>query len=424
MKITTLIRDTSGQDVAAAAGPAPRRRRWLGLAAGLVLIAGLFSFLLRGWAETAQVVPRERLRVVTVTEGPFVRDAAAQGIVVAAVSPTLFATAPGTVQYQVQPGEVVTAGQLLAVLASPQLENERGREAATLGSIEAALARQAIEVRRQALLSRERALAADRRLRAAELELRSPIAGTVADLAAAQGASVTQEAPLVTDELMEAELFGTESGAFTGVRARAGRFEAADGGTLFLDELGNLSLQGQARLLRVLQTGEFERLGSSQTRRTRVRVIAATNAKLPEMIRAGRFREDLFYRLNVIELEVPPLATRQDDILPLAGRFLQPGFTLAADAAQALLRHAWPGNVRELCNVVQRACLLAPDSVITTRELGLPAATDALVFVQAFPGWTGRTPGDAADQHLVGRAAGPALEPGRHGGDRRHHEPP
>ncbi|TAK56617.1 MAG: sigma-54-dependent Fis family transcriptional regulator [Gammaproteobacteria bacterium] len=174
------------------------------------------------------------------------------------------------------------------------------------------------------------------------------------------------------DELMEAELFGTESGAFTGARARAGRFEAADGGTLFLDELGNLSLQGQARLLRVLQTGEFERLGSSQTRRTRVRVIAATNAKLPEMIRAGRFREDLFYRLNVIELEVPPLATRQDDILPLASRFLQPGFTLAPDAAQALLRHAWPGNVRELCNVVQRACLLAPDSVITTRELGLP----------------------------------------------------
>ena len=104
---------------------------------------------------------------------------------------------------------------------------------------------------------------------------------------------------------MEAELFGTEAGAFTGAKARTGRFEAADGGTLFLDELGNLSGSGQAKLLRVLQTGEYERLGSSATRRTRVRVIAATNANLRQAIREGRFREDLFYRLNVIELEVP-----------------------------------------------------------------------------------------------------------------------
>ena len=110
------------------------------------------------------------------------------------------------------------------------------------------------------------------------------------------------------DTLMEAELFGTESGAFTGAKARTGRFEAADGGTIFLDELGNLSAQGQAKLLRVLQTGEYERLGSNTTRRTRARVIAATNANLPQLIREGRFREDLFYRLNVIELEVPPLA--------------------------------------------------------------------------------------------------------------------
>ncbi len=107
------------------------------------------------------------------------------------------------------------------------------------------------------------------------------------------------------NDLIEAELFGTETGAFTGARARTGRFEAADGGTLFLDELGNLSGGGQAKLLRVLQTGEFERLGSNTTRRTRVRVIAATNTNLRGAIREGKFREDLFYRLNVIELEMP-----------------------------------------------------------------------------------------------------------------------
>jgi DNA-binding NtrC family response regulator len=113
------------------------------------------------------------------------------------------------------------------------------------------------------------------------------------------------------NELIEAELFGTEAGAFTGARARTGRFEAADSGTLFLDELGNLSGGGQAKLLRVLQTGEFERLGSNTTRRTRVRVIAATNSNLRVAIREGRFREDLFYRLNVIELEIPALAERR-----------------------------------------------------------------------------------------------------------------
>jgi len=138
------------------------------------------------------------------------------------------------------------------------------------------------------------------------------------------------------DTLMEAELFGTEAGAFTGAKARTGRFEAADGGTVFLDELGNLSPMGQAKLLRVLQTGEFERLGSNTTRRTRARIVAATNANLPQLIRDGRFREDLFYRLNVIELEVPALAARQDDIIPLARHFLEPGFSLSADALRAL----------------------------------------------------------------------------------------
>jgi len=178
------------------------------------------------------------------------------------------------------------------------------------------------------------------------------------------------------DTLMEAELFGTEAGAFTGAKARTGRFEAADGGTIFLDELGNLSAQGQAKLLRVLQTGEYERLGSNTTRRTRARVIAATNAQLPQLIKEGRFREDLFYRLNVIELEVPPLAARQEDIVPLAHHFLEPGFTLSQDALRALSRYHWPGNVRELCNAIHRACLLSVDNIVTAKSLALPIAPE------------------------------------------------
>ncbi len=179
------------------------------------------------------------------------------------------------------------------------------------------------------------------------------------------------------NDLIEAELFGTEAGAFTGARARIGRFEAADGGTLFLDELGNLSGSGQAKLLRVLQTGEFERLGSNTTRGTCVRVIAATNANLRQAIRDGRFREDLFYRLNVIELELPALAERRDDILPLARHFLQPGFMLTAEAERALLRYPWPGNVRELQNVMRRACLLSGEPAIGVSALSLLADTQA-----------------------------------------------
>ncbi len=179
------------------------------------------------------------------------------------------------------------------------------------------------------------------------------------------------------NELIEAELFGTEAGAFTGARARIGRFEAADGGTLFLDELGNLTGSGQAKLLRVLQTGEFERLGSNTTRKTRVRVIAATNANLRLAIREGRFREDLFYRLNVIELEVPPLHERRADVVPLARHFLQPGYDLTPEAEHALTRYGWPGNVRELQNAIRRACLLSADRAIGPAALNLPAESAA-----------------------------------------------
>jgi len=176
-------------------------------------------------------------------------------------------------------------------------------------------------------------------------------------------------------ELIEAELFGADAGAYTGAsKAREGKFEAADGGTLFLDEIGNLPPAGQMKLLRVLETGRFERLGSNRERQVKVRVVSATNADLAAMIRAGTFREDLFYRLNVIELRLPPLAARPGDILPLAHSFLAPGKRLDHDAQAALLAHAWPGNVRELKNVLARANLLAQGDLVRVADLGLPAA--------------------------------------------------
>jgi DNA-binding NtrC family response regulator len=178
----------------------------------------------------------------------------------------------------------------------------------------------------------------------------------------------------IPSELIEAELFGAEAGAYTGAsRARAGRFESAKGGTLFLDEIGDLPLAGQVKLLRVLETGQYEMLGSSKTRNAQVRIISATNADLPALIREGRFREDLYYRLNVIEITVPPLADRPADILPLARHFLGEGLQLSEDAAAALLVHDWPGNVRELRNSIERAKLLARDNVVAA-DLNLPVS--------------------------------------------------
>jgi DNA-binding NtrC family response regulator len=187
------------------------------------------------------------------------------------------------------------------------------------------------------------------------------------------GPFVTVNCGALPSELIEAELFGAEPGAYTGApnRAREGRFEIADGGTLFLDEIGNLPLAGQAKLLRVLESGQFERLGSSKTRTTKVRVVSATNADIAAMIRDGRFREDLYYRLNVIELRLPPLAERRDDIIPLAEYFLDGKAVLDEGARAALVAHNWPGNVRELKNAIQRAALLCKDAVITAADLGL-----------------------------------------------------
>jgi DNA-binding NtrC family response regulator len=204
-----------------------------------------------------------------------------------------------------------------------------------------------------------------------------------ANSAVQRGPFVAVNCGALPGDLIEAELFGSEAGAYTGsTRAREGRFEAADGGTLFLDEIGNLPLAGQVKLLRVLETGRFERLGSSRTREVQVRVLSATNADLRAMVRAGTFREDLYYRLNVIEVALPALAERPEDILPLAEHFLSK-YSLAgraplSEAARAaLLAHAWPGNVRELKNAIERAALLAGGAPITAELLALPATAAA-----------------------------------------------
>ena len=198
-----------------------------------------------------------------------------------------------------------------------------------------------------------------------------------ANSAVRNGPFVALNCGALPGELIEAELFGAEAGAYTGAsKPREGKFEAADGGTLFLDEIGTLPLAGQVKLLRVLETGRFQRLGSNRERSVKVRIVSATNADLPALIAEGRFREDLFYRLNGIELRIPQLAQRPRDILPLARHFLSAGKRLGEDAERALQRHAWPGNVRELRNVMQRAALLARGDVVSAADLALPASQE------------------------------------------------
>jgi DNA-binding NtrC family response regulator len=184
--------------------------------------------------------------------------------------------------------------------------------------------------------------------------------------------------------VLESELFGHEKGAFTGaVAARPGCFERADGGTLFLDEIGDIEADFQAKLLRVLQEGEVLRVGGTQPRRVDVRVIAATNRNLREEVSTGRFREDLFFRLNVIPIFLAPLGERREDILPLAHRFLERYSrdegrtrTLSAESEAALLAHPWRGNVRELQNAIERAVVLSRDMKITPGDLLLEQASD------------------------------------------------
>lgn len=181
----------------------------------------------------------------------------------------------------------------------------------------------------------------------------------------------------LAESLLESELFGHERGAFTGAeRRRVGRFEQADGGTLFLDEIGEIPATTQVKLLRVLQEHEFERVGGNQPVKVDVRIVAATNRDLKAMVEQGKFREDLYYRLNVIQLELPPLRRRRGDVMGLAHHFLekfsaQSGRSLRFDdqVARLLSRYDWPGNVRELENVIERAVVLAEGSVILLRHL-------------------------------------------------------
>jgi NtrC-family two-component system response regulator AlgB len=189
---------------------------------------------------------------------------------------------------------------------------------------------------------------------------------------------VVVNCPTLTDELLASELFGHAKGSFTGaVRDQPGRVEAAEGGTVFLDEIGEISPGLQSKLLRFLQEKVFERVGESRTRTADVRVVAATNRDLEAEVKTGRFREDLLYRLNVVEVTVPPLRERPEDILPLAHRFLsffaagskRPVPTLSEEASRALLAYPWPGNVRELRNVMERAVILSSVQVLEVENL-------------------------------------------------------
>lgn len=195
---------------------------------------------------------------------------------------------------------------------------------------------------------------------------------------------VTVNAGGLSEGIFESELFGHVKGAFTDAKVdRVGRFELADGGTLFLDEIANVPLNLQAKLLRVLETGEMERVGSSKTRKVDVRILAATNADVNAEVAAGRFRQDLLFRLNTIEIQLPPLRERREDIPLLANHFLRmyaqryrkvlSGFESAA--MQAMLEHPWPGNVRELDHSVERAVLLAQGNQVRASDLGLRVAS-------------------------------------------------
>jgi two-component system nitrogen regulation response regulator GlnG len=234
-------------------------------------------------------------------------------------------------------------------------------------------------------------------------------------------------------ELIESELFGHERGAFTGASTRAsGKFEQAQGGTLFLDEIGDMPIDAQTRLLRVLQTGEFTAVGGTRSHRADVRIVSATNQDLVGLIEAGRFREDLYYRLNVVPLPLPPLRARSEDIPALARRFLDaaaseglPRKTLDRHAVESLRRHSWPGNVRELENLMRRLAVLERGDIITAAAvqagLGTRAAPASAVPVatladaaaahiaEYFQGFGGGLPPDGVYDRLLAEVERPLI---------------
>lgn len=194
---------------------------------------------------------------------------------------------------------------------------------------------------------------------------------------ALQSCSTRSDKPFVTvncaalpEQLVESELFGHEKGSFTGATAtKPGLFEVADGGTLFIDEIGEMPLALQPKLLRVLEDGSMRRVGSHKERRVDVRIIAATNRDLSKEVVAGRFREDLYYRINVLMIELPPLRERTGDISVLIDHFLGTDWTIEPEARLALERYQWPGNVRQLINTIERATILADDRIVRLRDL-------------------------------------------------------
>lgn len=201
-----------------------------------------------------------------------------------------------------------------------------------------------------------------------------------------QAPMVSVNCAAIPETLIESELFGHEKGAFTGANtARQGLIEAADGGTLFLDEIGELPLEAQARLLRVLQESEIRRVGSVQSQKVNVRLVAATHRNLKDMAAQGKFREDLYYRLNVVELRLPPLRERGEDVIEIAQAMLkraaekaqQPEIHFSNEALTAIHQYRWPGNVRELENAIERAVILADDNVIQASLLGIDLSPDS-----------------------------------------------
>src|SRR5689334_4580423 len=199
---------------------------------------------------------------------------------------------------------------------------------------------------------------------------------------------ISLNAGALAEGVFESELFGHVRGAFTDAKSdRVGRFELADGGTLFLDEIGNVPLNLQAKLLRVLETGEFERVGSSKTQKVNVRLLTATNADLHGEVAQGRFRQDLLFRLNTVEIRLSPLRDRIEDIPVLAEHFLKQHsdryrrgrMDFTQQAIEALRQHSWPGNVRELDHVIERAVLMSPGNIVTAFDLALEATPDARI---------------------------------------------